>query len=188
MKQKSEIRGQKSEFMEKFSLKSDIRYPTSDFPLSIFLLAGLFIVTLIFGVLVTRVTVKETFAQTLEQKPEVRGQKSDLKEKYSSESDLRSPTSDIRSGGEVTVEEIYSLALDAYKAGDFKKASMYLEEYLKAKPDPVAYYLLGYSYYKLRDFDKAERAFNEAYLIDPELIPPKIDKKKGLSRQDEGAQ
>ncbi len=124
--------------------------------LSIFLLAGLFIVTLMFGVLVVQVTVKETVAQTLV--------------------------------AQVTVEEIYSLALDAYKAGDFKKASMYLEEYVKAKPDPVAYYLLGYSYYKLRDFDKAERAFNEAYLIDPELIPPKIDKKKELSGQDEGAQ
>mgnify|MGYP001038808951 FL=1 len=84
-----------------------------------------------------------------------------------------------------TPEEIYSLALDAYKAGDFKKASMYLEEYVKAKPDPRAYYLLGYAYYKLKDFDKAEQAFNEAYLIDPELVPPKIDRTKEVSGQDD---
>ncbi len=84
-----------------------------------------------------------------------------------------------------TSEEIYALALDAYRAGDFKKASNYLEEYVKAKPDPRAYYLLGYSYYKLREFDKAEKAFNEAYLIDPELVPPKMDRTKELSGGDE---
>lgn len=74
-----------------------------------------------------------------------------------------------------TPEEIYNLAITAYKAADYKKASEYLEEYVKQRPEPQAYYLLGYSYYKLKLFDRAESAFNEAYLIDPELIPPKLD-------------
>lgn len=80
-------------------------------------------------------------------------------------------------------EDIYNLAVNAYKAGDFKGASRYLEEYVKLRPEPQAYYLLGYSYYKLKLFDKAESAFNEAYLIDPELIPPRLDSDKAKSVQ-----
>lgn len=75
-------------------------------------------------------------------------------------------------------EDIYNLAVNAYKSGDFKQASKYLEEYVKLRPEPQAYYLLGYSYYKLKLFDKAESAFNEAYLIEPELVPPKLDSEK----------
>ncbi|MFN3739810.1 MAG: tetratricopeptide repeat protein [Thermodesulfovibrionales bacterium] len=75
-----------------------------------------------------------------------------------------------------SAEDIYNLAVKAYKSGDFKSASQYFEEYVKLRPEPQAYYLLGYSYYKLKLFDKAEGAFNEAYLIDPELVPPKLDK------------
>lgn len=78
-----------------------------------------------------------------------------------------------------TLEEIYNLAITSYRAADYRKASEYLEEYVKQRPEPWAYYLLGYSYYKLKVFDKAEAAFNEAYLIDPELVPPKIDSKNG---------
>lgn len=73
-----------------------------------------------------------------------------------------------------TPEEIYERALHSYKKGDYKKASVHLEEYVKIKPEPAAYYLLGYSYYKLRKFKEAEKAFHEAYLIDPELVPSKI--------------
>ncbi len=75
-------------------------------------------------------------------------------------------------------EDIYNLAVKAYKSGDFKKASRYLEDYVKIRPEPQAYYLLGYSYYKLKLFDKAESAFNEAYLIDPDLVPPKLESEK----------
>lgn len=73
-----------------------------------------------------------------------------------------------------TPDELYTLAINSYKKGNFKEASGYLEEYVKIKPSPEAYYLLGYSYYKLKLFREAEKAFNEAYLIDPELVPPRI--------------
>lgn len=85
-----------------------------------------------------------------------------------------------------SLEEIYNLAIKAYRAADYRKASEYLEEYVKQRPEPRAYYLLGYSYYKLKLFDMAEAAFNEAYLIDPELIPPKLDSSYG--ERTDGAQ
>ncbi len=68
-------------------------------------------------------------------------------------------------------DELYNLAIRAYRAQDFKKAVEYLEEYIKRRPAPEAYYLLGYSYYKLKLFDRAEEAFNEVYLIDPDFVP-----------------
>ncbi|MCX7793792.1 MAG: tetratricopeptide repeat protein [Thermodesulfovibrionales bacterium] len=86
-----------------------------------------------------------------------------------------------------TPEEIYNLAIKYYKAADYKKASQYLEEYVKIRPEPQAYYLLGYSYYKLKLFERAEAAFNEAYLIDPELVPPRLEDQKDGEKTD-GAQ
>lgn len=85
-----------------------------------------------------------------------------------------------------TSEEIYNLAITSYRAGDFKRASQYLEEYVKKRPEPQAYYLLGYSYYKLKLFKRAEEAFNEAYLIDPEFVPPRLDSITG--EKTDGAQ
>ncbi len=77
-----------------------------------------------------------------------------------------------------TPGDIYNKALENYRAGRFEEAVYYFEEYLRTKPDPVAYYLLGYSYYKIKKFEEADKNFNEAYLIDPELVPPKLWEEK----------
>lgn len=63
----------------------------------------------------------------------------------------------------------YEDAVKAYQKGDYKKTVMILEEYVKQHPTAEAYYILGYSNYKLKKFKAAERYFNEAYLIDPEF-------------------
>lgn len=80
-----------------------------------------------------------------------------------------------------TPSDIYQRAIENYRTGNFEEAVKDFEEYVRVKPDPVAYYLLGYSYYKLKRFSEADKNFNEAYLIDPELVPPKLAEKKEKS-------
>jgi len=66
----------------------------------------------------------------------------------------------------------YEDALFFYKKGDFKNAVKYLKEYVKEKPDPYAYYLLGYASYKMKKHSESVRYFKEAYTIDPNISPP----------------
>jgi len=68
----------------------------------------------------------------------------------------------------------YDAALQCYSSGKYKEAVKYLTEYIQKKPDPAAYYLLGYSLYELRRFAEADEYFNQAYLIDPTFSPEKI--------------
>ncbi len=65
----------------------------------------------------------------------------------------------------------YEEALSFYKKGDYKNASELLKKYVQQKPDPCAYYLLGYSYYKMKKYSDSAKYFNEAYIIAPELMP-----------------
>ncbi len=60
-----------------------------------------------------------------------------------------------------------------YSRGHFRAAVKYLEPYVKDNPDPKIYYLIGYSYYKMREMKKAMEYFNDAYLIDPDYAPSK---------------
>lgn len=76
--------------------------------------------------------------------------------------------------GGVFAAASYDDALKAYQKGDYKHTVAILEEYVKKNPTAEAYYILGYSNYKLRNFKAAERYFNEAYLIDPEYKPQVI--------------
>jgi TolA-binding protein len=73
----------------------------------------------------------------------------------------------------------YNEALSAYSRGNFKKAVSVLEKYVDENPRAEAYYLLGYSYYKMKRHREAARYFGEAYLIDPALDPAKIIREKG---------
>ncbi len=68
----------------------------------------------------------------------------------------------------------YDAALNDYYRGHFKDAVVRLKAYVERKPDPVAYYLIGYSLYKLRRFREATEYFNEAYLIDPNFSPEQL--------------
>ena len=79
--------------------------------------------------------------------------------------------------GFVSAEENpYDQAVKAYNKKDFKKAVQYLQEYIGQKPDPHAYYLLGYANYKLKNHAEAAKYFREAYILDPNISP--LPKKK----------
>lgn len=63
----------------------------------------------------------------------------------------------------------YSKALKYYNTKKYAKAVEELQDYVKKTPNPAAYYLMGYSLYKLGRFDEATQYFNEAYLLDPDF-------------------
>lgn len=78
-------------------------------------------------------------------------------------------------------EGYFEKGVQAYLKKDFKAAAGYLKEAVALKPDPSAYYLLGYSTYILSKKASGEKKrllgseaadyFNEAYLIDPGFSP-----------------
>lgn len=65
----------------------------------------------------------------------------------------------------------YDTALKYYNSGKFKEAVKYLKDYVKKRPGPSAYYLMGYALYELGKYDEAVGYFKEAYLIDPVFSP-----------------
>jgi hypothetical protein len=67
----------------------------------------------------------------------------------------------------------YDKALTYYNSGKYKEAITLLKEYVKKKPDPSAYYRIGYASYKLGKFSEANEYFKMAYLIDPQFSPKK---------------
>jgi tetratricopeptide (TPR) repeat protein len=68
----------------------------------------------------------------------------------------------------------YDHALKLFKGRDYKNAVVYLEQYVRQRPDPAAYYMLGYACYELREFHKAREYFDAAFLIDPDFTYHKI--------------
>ena len=81
----------------------------------------------------------------------------------------------------------YEAAFKSYYSGKYKDAVLHLKVYISQKPDPAAYYLMGYSLYKLRRFDEANEYFMETYLIDPAYTPLKTAAKHeatGKSRKE----
>jgi len=72
----------------------------------------------------------------------------------------------------------YDEALSLYQKGDFKAAVQYLEKYVEKKPDPYAYYLIGYAHYKMKNHSEAMKYFKDAYMLDPNFSPPLIKKAK----------
>jgi len=73
-------------------------------------------------------------------------------------------------------ENPYDQAIKAYHKKDFKNAVLYLEEYIAQKPDPYAYYLLGYANYKLKNHAESVKYFEEAYILDPNISPLPLKK------------
>ena len=73
----------------------------------------------------------------------------------------------------------YDEVFAAYSRGDYKKAIVLLKDYTKKTPSADAYYMLGYSSYKIGKYEAARRYFSEAYLIDPEFNPGKIKPEAG---------
>lgn len=72
--------------------------------------------------------------------------------------------------------------LKSYLSKNFKMAVTHFKEYISRKPDPAAYYLIGYSLYKMRKFSEADDYFRDAFLIDPEFSLEKV----GLMRKASG--
>jgi len=65
----------------------------------------------------------------------------------------------------------YEKALQYYNKGNYKEAATLFKDYVKHRPDPVAYYRTGYALYKLKQFDEANEYFKQAYIIDPSFSP-----------------
>ena len=70
----------------------------------------------------------------------------------------------------------YEGAFALYQKGDYRKAIKYLKEYVEKKPDPRAYYLLGYACYKIKQNTESVRYFKEAYVLDPNASPAMLKK------------
>ncbi len=68
----------------------------------------------------------------------------------------------------------FTAGLRAYNTKNYKAAIKHFTEYVNKKPDPTAYYLIGYSLYEQGKFTAAIESFNQAYLIDPEFSLEKV--------------
>jgi len=73
------------------------------------------------------------------------------------------------SGAAVSNDTEFRAGLKLYNNKKYEAAVIHFKEYVNRKPDPTAYYLLGYSLYKLGRFSEADEYFREAYFIDPEI-------------------
>ena len=73
-------------------------------------------------------------------------------------------------------ESSYDKAVKAYVKKDYKSAATYFKEYVEKKPDPYAYYLLGYSLYKTKNHSEAVEYFKKAYSLDPNISPVSVKK------------
>lgn len=71
-------------------------------------------------------------------------------------------------------EATYKMAVKAYLKKDYTKAIELFKKHAEETPDPGTYYLIGYAYYKLKQQDKANEYFKEAYLLDPKLDTTKL--------------
>jgi hypothetical protein len=65
----------------------------------------------------------------------------------------------------------YDSAVQFYNAGKYKEAVNLLKIYIAKRPEPSAYYRIGYALYKLRQFDEANKYFEMTYLIEPTFSP-----------------
>ena len=86
------------------------------------------------------------------------------------------------SGAAVTDDKDFRTGLKYYNSKNYKAAARQFKEYVESKPAPAAYYLLGYSLYKLGRFSEAEEYFSEVYFIDPEFSLEKV----GLIKKSSG--
>ncbi len=83
-------------------------------------------------------------------------------------------------------DETYEKAMKHFKNREYKRAIPYLESYALQKPDPAVYYMLGYAYYEIRNFERSNDCFEQAYLIDPEFSSNKVAAHAGLSGEEQG--
>jgi tetratricopeptide (TPR) repeat protein len=92
----------------------------------------------------------------------------------------------IRGSAAYAYDETYEKAMKHFKSREYKRAIPYLENYVVQKPDPAAYYMLGYACYQIRNFDRSKDYFDQAYLIDPDFSSDKVPAHAGLSSEEQG--
>ncbi len=68
----------------------------------------------------------------------------------------------------------FMAGLKAYNTKNYSVAVKHFKEYVNRKPDPAAYYLLGYALYEQGKFTEADEYFRQAFLIDPEFSLEKV--------------
>ncbi len=74
----------------------------------------------------------------------------------------------------VAQESPYDKGIHAYLKKDFRTSVKYLKEYIEKKPDPYAYYLLGYASYEIKKYPDSRKYFKEAYFLDPTISPASV--------------
>ena len=67
----------------------------------------------------------------------------------------------------------YDTAIQYYNTGKYKEAINLLKIYIAKRPEPSAYYRIGYALYKLKQFNEANKYFEMTYLIDQTFSPQK---------------
>jgi len=72
-------------------------------------------------------------------------------------------------------DTVYVKALEQYEKGHYDKAIDLLKDFVSRRPEPSAYYLIGYALYKLKRFDEADDYFKQTYLIDPVFSPSTLE-------------
>ncbi len=79
-------------------------------------------------------------------------------------------------------ETEYEKAIRYYNTGKYREAVEIFKDYIQTKPEAPAFYRIGYALYELREYDEAQKYFQQAYLIDPsfspEIVTPIIKGKK----------
>ena len=65
----------------------------------------------------------------------------------------------------------YEKAIRYYNTGKYREAVEIFKDYIQTKPEAPAYYRIGYALYELREYDEAQKYFQQAYLIDPSFSP-----------------
>jgi tetratricopeptide (TPR) repeat protein len=87
------------------------------------------------------------------------------------------------SRGAALADSEFDAALKEYYSGHYNETVIRLKAYVEKRPDAPAYYLIGYSLYKLDRFKEADEYFKEAYLIDPGFSPEQLGLRKGIPSQ-----
>jgi len=75
----------------------------------------------------------------------------------------------------------FMAGLKAYNTKNYSVAIKHFREYTKTKPDPKAYYLLGYAFYMQGKLTEADEYFHQAFLIDPQFSLEKVGLIKKIS-------
>jgi tetratricopeptide (TPR) repeat protein len=73
-----------------------------------------------------------------------------------------------------TVKEAYTL----YYQGEKDAAITMVKERVQEKPDPRAYYFLGYAYYEMKEMENAMKYFSKAYHLRSFYSPMSLKEKQ----------